>query len=63
MVLSDEDRVIVNLGRRLRAASAAEYERALRHLARSLMAAEIIAPNGARLVDLTVDSADELRFT
>lgn len=50
-------------GRRLRAASAAEYERALRHLMRSLLASAVLAPNGCRVVDLTADSSDELRFT
>ena len=63
MVLSDEDRVLVNLGRRLRAMSGAEYERLLRLATKALMAAEIRAPDGRRLVDLTVDSSDELRFT
>ena len=43
--------------------SGAEYERLLRLATKALMAAEIRAPDGRRLVDLTVDSSDELRFT
>ena len=59
MVLSDEDRVVVCLFRRLRAASAAESDRALRILAKSLMAAEL-RRGDLRAADLTAQSCDGL---
>ena len=58
MVLSDEDRVVLVLFRKLRAsATGAEYERALRLAVKSLQVASL-RRNDRRVVDLTADSCD-----
>ena len=49
--------MVVALFRRLRAASAVEYERALRLAVKSLQVAEL-QKNDRRFVDLTHDSRD-----
>lgn len=55
----DEDRVVLVLFRKLRAASGAEYERALRLAVKSLQVASL-RKNDRRPVDLTADSRDGL---
>jgi hypothetical protein len=57
MILSDDDRVLVNLGRSIRAANAAEYARFLRLAVKTLQVASI-KKNDRRTVDLTADSSD-----
>lgn len=59
--LSDEDVVVVTLGRRLRQASAAEYERFLRLAAKALLAVEL-QQGREGVIDLTHRSDDNLRL-
>lgn len=61
MVLSDEDRVVVVLARKLRAVNGREYARFLRLAAKSLLVAEMRQGNTAP-VDLTSRSDDDLRL-
>lgn len=63
MVLSDEDRVVVVLARKLRAVNGREYARFLRLAAKSLLVAEMRRSTpGEICVDLTERSTDELQI-
>lgn len=55
--LSDEDRVLLAIGRHIRRGSAAEYERFIRHGVRTLHVVEL-ARTGEIAVDLTAQSDD-----